>query len=73
MILFGPHDTVFGCTILEMSSSSVHLRVDREDPIANSFVLILDDRGIEADCEIVWRRGLELCARASLFRRRTKF
>jgi hypothetical protein len=73
MIVFGPQDTVFHCTILDMSFSGVRLRVDREDPIANSFILILEDRGIEADCEIVWRRGLELYARASLLRRRTKF
>ena len=56
------HLTV-ACTVRDISATGVRLRVDGSLAIPDTFELIIAVDGLEADCEVVWRRGNELGAR----------
>ena len=55
---------------MDTSLSGVRIRVHHDGVIPTSFRLLVDD--MQADCEIVWRKGRELGARVLSYRPRGK-
>lgn len=62
-IVFGAGPTVYRCLVVDTSLSGARLRVEHRNPIPNNFALVIEDGGIQAECEIVWRKGMELGVR----------
>jgi hypothetical protein len=56
------HITV-ACTVRDVSSTGARLRTDSSLSIPDTFELIIEVDGLEANCEVVWRRGSEVGAR----------
>src|ERR1700694_1010097 len=52
------HLTV-ACTVRDMSASGARLRVAGSVGIPDTFELMIEVDGLEADCEVSWRRGDE--------------
>jgi hypothetical protein len=51
------------CVVRDLSSTGAHLRVEGTINVPNSFDLIVDLDGLEAGCEVVWRRNKEIGVR----------
>jgi hypothetical protein len=58
----GGHSTT-GCTVRDLSSTGARLRADGSVGIPDTFKLIIELDGLEADCEVVWRKDSEVGAR----------
>ena len=56
------HITV-ACTVRDISATGARLRVDGSLSIPDTFELIIDVDGLEANCEVMWRKGNEVGAR----------
>jgi len=56
------HITV-ACTVRDISDTGVRLRVDSSLTIPDTFELIIEMDGLEANCTVVWRKGNEVGAR----------
>jgi PilZ domain-containing protein len=56
------HITV-ACTLRDLSTTGARLRVDSSLGIPDTFELIIEVDGLEANCEVVWRKGNEVGAR----------
>jgi hypothetical protein len=48
------------CTVKDISATGARLRVDNVVSIPDTFELIITVDGLEADCEVVWRRTNEV-------------
>jgi hypothetical protein len=53
------HLTV-ACTVRDLSASGARLRVEGSLTVPNTFELIIDVDGLEANCEVVWRKANEV-------------
>jgi PilZ domain-containing protein len=51
------------CTVRDVSTTGARLRVDGSVGIPDTFELIIEVDGLEADCQVVWRRGNEVGVR----------
>ena len=49
-----------GCTIRDQSNTGARLRMDSSLTIPDTFELIIEIDGLEANCEVVWRSGKEV-------------
>ena len=49
--------------VRDISEHGARLRVETQSTVPDTFELILDLDGIEADCEVVWRRPKEIGVR----------
>jgi hypothetical protein len=56
------HITV-ACTVRDVSATGARLRTESSLNIPDTFELIIDVDGLEANCEVVWRKGNEVGAR----------
>ena len=56
------HLTV-GCTVRDVSASGARLRTESSVNIPDTFELIIEVDGLEADCVVVWRKGNEVGAK----------
>ena len=56
------HITV-ACTVRDISATGARLRVEGSLTIPDTFELIIDMDGLEANCEVMWRKGNEVGAR----------
>lgn len=56
------HITV-ACSVRDVSATGARLRVDSSLTIPDTFELIIEVDGLEANCQVVWRNGNELGAR----------
>ena len=56
------HITV-ACTVRDISETGARLRVEGSLTIPDTFELIIDMDGLEANCEVMWRKGNEVGAR----------
>ena len=56
------HLTV-ACTVRDVSTTGARLRVDGSVGIPDTFELIIEVDGLEADCQVVWRKGSDVGAR----------
>jgi hypothetical protein len=48
------------CTVRDLSESGARLRADSSVGIPDTFELIVETDGLEANCEVVWRKGSEV-------------
>jgi hypothetical protein len=55
----GRHLTV-GCGVRDISATGARLRVDGSVTVPDTFELIIESEGLEADCEVVWRKANEV-------------
>lgn len=51
------------CTVRDLSDTGARLRSEGSVNIPDTFELIIELDGFEADCEVVWRRGSDLGVR----------
>ena len=56
------HITV-ACTVRDVSATGARLRTDSSLSIPDTFELIIEVDGLEANCEVIWRKGSEVGAR----------
>jgi hypothetical protein len=56
------HITV-ACTVRDLSDTGARLRVEGSLNIPDTFELIIAVDGLEANCEVMWRKGNEVGAR----------
>ena len=56
------HITV-ACTVRNLSATGARLRTEGSLNIPDTFELIIEADGLEANCEVVWRKGNEVGAR----------
>lgn len=56
------HITV-ACVVRDISATGARLRVEGSLTIPDTFELIIEVDGLEANCEVVWRRGGDIGAR----------
>ena len=59
------------CIVRDISATGARIRSDGTLTIPDSFELIIDLDGTEADCEVVWRKGIEIGVRFLGVPRRT--
>lgn len=48
---------------MDASLSGVRIKMKTKDPLPTGFVLVIVDDDMQVECEIVWRKGLEVGAR----------
>lgn len=58
----GRHLTV-ACGIRDMSSTGARVRTDGSIGVPDTFELIIESDGLEADCQVVWRKANEVGVR----------
>ena len=58
----GRHLTI-ACTVRDLSDTGARLRVDGSLNAPDTFELIIEMDGLEADCEVVWRSGKDVGVR----------
>ena len=51
------------CAVRDISATGVRLRVEGSLTIPDTFELIVEVDGLEANCQVVWRKGNEVGAR----------
>jgi hypothetical protein len=56
------HLTV-ACTIRDMSATGARVRVDGSVSVPDTFELIIESDGLEANCKVVWRKPQEVGVR----------
>ncbi len=54
--------------VRDVSETGARLRVDNSLTIPDTFELLLDLDGLEADCEVTWRKGREIGVRFTALR-----
>jgi PilZ domain len=68
---FQDRNCTIACTVRDLSATGARLRADGSVNIPDTFELIIELDGLEADCEVVWRRGIEIGVRFIGAARRT--
>lgn len=48
------------CTVRDLSETGARLRCEGSVNVPDRFALIVELDGIEADCQVAWRRGTEI-------------
>jgi hypothetical protein len=56
IIAFNDRRSTIPCTVRDLSQTGARLRVDLLVSAPDTFVLIIELDGIEADCKVVWRK-----------------
>ena len=51
------------CTVRDISATGARLRAEGSLSIPDTFELIIESDGLEANCQVVWRKGNEVGAR----------
>lgn len=59
-IAFGGRQSTLPCAVRDLSASGARLRSDNPLLIPDTFELLIDLDGLEADCKVMWRRGAEV-------------
>ena len=62
-IAFNQRFSSVPCIVRDLSLAGAHLRVEGTINVPNTFVLIIDLDGLEANCQVVWRRDKGLGVR----------
>lgn len=59
------HHSVFPCCERDLSDSGAKITIENAVAMPQSFHLVIEVAGVEADCEVVWRKPKELGVRFS--------
>ena len=60
IIAFNDRFSALPCTVRNLSSTGAHLRVEGTTNVPNTFELIIELDGLEAQCEVAWRKDNEI-------------
>jgi hypothetical protein len=63
IVAFNDRRSTLACVVRDVSETGAHLRVEGSMNAPDTFELIIDLDGLEADCEVVWRKGSEVGVR----------
>jgi hypothetical protein len=63
IIAFNDRFSAVPCIVRDLSGTGAHLRVEGTLNVPNSFELIIQLDGLEARCEVVWRKDNEIGVR----------
>jgi len=59
-IAFNDRFSAIPCTVRDLSATGAHLRVEGTVNVPNIFELIIELDGLEAGCEVVWRKEKDI-------------
>ncbi len=60
---YGNLGVAMDVVVRDISSQGVRIKLGAHDPLPDLFTLAIDLDGIVVECEVVWRRGLEIGAK----------
>jgi hypothetical protein len=60
VVAYNDRHVTIPCLVRDMSSTGARLRIDTSVTAPDTFELIIDLDGMEANCQVVWRKGTEL-------------
>jgi hypothetical protein len=63
VIAFNERFSALPCTVRNLSPTGAQLRVDGTLNVPNTFELLIELDGLEAQCEVVWRKDKEIGVR----------
>ena len=63
VIAFNDRFSALPCVVRNLSPSGAHLRVEGTINVPNTFELLVELDGLEAQCEVVWRKDKEIGVR----------
>lgn len=59
-IAFGGRQSTLPCTVRDISATGARLRTENPLIVPDTFELLIDLDGLEADCKVIWRRNAEV-------------
>ncbi len=62
-IAFNRRRLTYPCVVRDISEAGARMRVDTPDSIPETFDLLIELDGFEAECEVLWREGREIGVR----------
>ncbi len=60
IIAYNDRRSTIPCTVRDLSDTGARLRADGSINAPDTFLLIIELDGIEADCKVVWRKSPDL-------------
>jgi hypothetical protein len=60
IVAFNDRHSTLPCAVRDVSDTGARLRVDSSAAAPDTFVLIIEIDGFEAECRVVWRKAQEL-------------
>ena len=60
VIAFNGRFSTIPCVVRDLSSDGAHVRVEGSAHVPNAFELIIEIDGLEAQCEVAWRKDREI-------------
>lgn len=60
IVAYNDRRSTISCSVRDISDTGARLRVDGSMHAPDTFLLIIELDGIEADCEVVWRKSPDL-------------
>jgi len=63
IIAFNDRYSALPCTVRDLSTTGAHLRADSSINTPNTFELLIELDGFEANCEVVWRKDKDIGVR----------
>jgi hypothetical protein len=65
LVAFNQRHATLSCAVRDLSDTGALLRLSEVAHVPQRFELIIDLDGLEADCEVMWRRGRDIGVRFS--------
>ncbi len=62
-IAYSDRHVTIGCTVRDMSATGARLRIEGSVTAPDTFELLIALDGLEANCEVVWRREADIGVR----------
>lgn len=62
-IAYNDRHVTIGCTVRDVSATGARLRVEGSVSAPDTFELLIDLDGLEANCQVVWRNGPDVGVR----------
>jgi len=60
IVAYNDRRSTMPCSVRDISETGARLRVDGSMNAPDTFLLVIELDGIEADCEVVWRKSPDL-------------
>ena len=65
LVAFNQRHATLSCAVRDLSDTGALLRLSEVAHVPQHFELIVELDGLEADCEVIWRRGRDIGVRFS--------
>ena len=63
IVAFNDRHSTLSCAVRDLSDTGALLRMNGSVPVPDAFELIIELDGLEALCDVVWRKGHDLGVR----------